>query len=271
MLKTVSNISNYVINNNVTWTAPPKRVTVTDFTNPLFPRQIVISPNGVQVTRPDNGVGIAIPDLMAVVVAVNPAMTWPPLLTTQPSNQSAVHGSTSATFTVVANSELAATYQWQSSADNVSWSNVTNGGVYSGATTASLVVTPTDFTQDGLFYRCQVTNSQGTTASVSAKLTVTGTPVFTVQPSSHSIVHPAATSFTITAVADPAITALQWQLSTDGGTTWNNLTNVGVYSGVTTNTLAISDSTGLNSNQYRCMATNSAGTTNSNAATLTVT
>lgn len=274
-LQTISNISNYVTNNNVTWTQPPKRVTITDFTNPLFPRQIVVSPNGIQVTRPDNGVGIAIPDLMAVVLAVNPAMTWPPLFTTQPSDQSVQYGGgRSATFTIAVNSELSVTYQWQSSADNATWGNVSNGGVYAGATSASLVITPTDFTQNGLYYRCQVTNSRGTTTSVSAKLTVTGLPVFTVQPTNQSAIAPAPATFSATVVANPAPVTYQWQVSTNGGVAWSDIAAGAPYTGQTTNSLTLNPTAvgpPYNGYQYRLKATNSLGTTTSSAATLTVT
>jgi hypothetical protein len=58
--------------------------------------------------------------------------------------------------------------------------------------------------------------------------------------------------FTITAVGDNP--AYQWQVSTDGGGTWNNLTNVAPYSGVFTNTLTVTSPTAsMNNYQYRCV------------------
>jgi sugar lactone lactonase YvrE len=64
--------------------------------------------------------------------------------------------------------------------------------------------------------------------------------------------------------------SIQWQVSTDGGTTWTNLSNNSSYSGVTTNTLVITGSAALNGNKYRYTATNGSGTVASNASTLTV-
>ena len=64
----------------------------------------------------------------------------------------------------------------------------------------------------------------------------------------------------------------QWQESTDGGTTWNALSNGGVYSNVTTDTMNIASATlSMDSNQYRCVL-NASGlpVDTSNAATLTV-
>ncbi|MFO8087096.1 MAG: FISUMP domain-containing protein, partial [Bacteroidales bacterium] len=64
----------------------------------------------------------------------------------------------------------------------------------------------------------------------------------------------------------------QWQESTDGGTTWNNLSNGGVYSNVTTNTMDITSATlSMDSTQYRCVLSASGlPVDTSNAATLTV-
>lgn len=63
----------------------------------------------------------------------------------------------------------------------------------------------------------------------------------------------------------------QWQESTNGGTNWNNLSNVAPYSDVTTSTLVLTNiSIGMNSYQYRCYITNSYGSDTSNAAWLNV-
>ncbi len=92
-------------------------------------------------------------------------------------------------------------------------------------------------------------------------------PNFTTHPTNATVCAPQATSFTVAATN---ATSLQWQISTDGGTAWTNIAAAGVYSNVTTTTLNISNTAGLNANQYRCVATNVGGSVNSNAATLTV-
>lgn len=89
-------------------------------------------------------------------------------------------------------------------------------------------------------------------------------PSITTQPSNVTVTAPAAASFTVAASGTPAPT-LQWQVSTDGGTTF---TNVG---GATAATLSIDPTaTALNGNRYRAVATNAAGSATSTAATLTV-
>ena len=65
--------------------------------------------------------------------------------------------------------------------------------------------------------------------------------------------------------------SIQWQISTDSGSTWANLTNGGSYSGAATATLAIANSTSaLSGSRYRYVATNGNVQAISNAATLTV-
>jgi len=92
----------------------------------------------------------------------------------------------------------------------------------------------------------------------------------TAQPTSQTVAPGGNTSFAVTAAGTPTPT-LQWQLSTNGGSTWANLTDTAPYSGSATATLTLTGVTsGLSGGQYRCIATNSTGTATSNAATLTV-
>ena len=94
------------------------------------------------------------------------------------------------------------------------------------------------------------------------------------QPQDASVTAPAAASFVVAASlrgAAGGTATFQWAVSTDSGTTFANITDGGVYSGATTSTLSISDSTGLDGYQYRVVvsATGAADVTSS-AATLTV-
>jgi hypothetical protein len=93
------------------------------------------------------------------------------------------------------------------------------------------------------------------------------------QPQSVGITAPAPTSFSVTASTnDGGSLSYQWQLSTDGGASFSPLLGGGVYSGITTDTLTISDSTGLSGNQYRVVISSSGGSPSvtSDAATLTL-
>lgn len=93
----------------------------------------------------------------------------------------------------------------------------------------------------------------------------------TTQPSASSVTAPAAASFTI--VAAGTSPTYQWQIRTGGVGAYANLTAAGVYAGgVTAATLNITNSTGLNGNQYRCVVSNAGATVKvtSNGARLTV-
>ena len=88
------------------------------------------------------------------------------------------------------------------------------------------------------------------------------------QPSNRSICNNASTTFNVTATG---ATGYQWQVNTGSGFT--DITNGGVYSNATTNTLTITGaSSGMNGYLYRCVAYNPtiACFTNTNQATLTI-
>jgi hypothetical protein len=89
-------------------------------------------------------------------------------------------------------------------------------------------------------------------------------PAFTTQPANVTVTAPATATFNAVATGAPVPT-LQWQLSTDGGTNFANIAGA-TASSYTTPATVVGDS----GKRYRVVATNSAGTVNSNAATLTV-
>ena len=91
----------------------------------------------------------------------------------------------------------------------------------------------------------------------------------TTQPADDTICSDETTSFT--SAADYA-SAYQWQVSTDGGSSWNNiLATDDAYSGETTVTLNIDDASGLHNYQYRFVASRGGCfEANSDPATLTV-
>ena len=98
----------------------------------------------------------------------------------------------------------------------------------------------------------------------------TAAPAFTTQPTGQTVTAGSNASFTATASGTPMPT-YRWRVSTDGGSTWTNLTNTAPYSGTATDTLTISGATmSMNGHQYHCVATNSVGSATSNAATLSV-
>ena len=92
----------------------------------------------------------------------------------------------------------------------------------------------------------------------------------TSQPANTTVCVNSPASFSVTTIGTTPIT-YQWQESTNGGGTWNNLANAGIYSGVFTSTLNISSAAlSMNGYQYRVVVNGCAAPVNSNAAILTV-
>ena len=97
-------------------------------------------------------------------------------------------------------------------------------------------------------------------------------PSITGQPTAQSVCEGGSTTFSVAATG----TALsyQWQLSTDGGSNFNNLSDGGNYSGVNTTTLSISNILiADDANQYRVIVSSDSYQCSdavSNAATLSV-
>ena len=202
-------------------------------------------------------------------IAATLAIDTTPTITMQPADQAASAGA-NATLIVVASGNPTPTYQWQVSTNGgTSWADLTNTAPYSGATTTTLIMTAVTASQHGNQYRAVATNSVGTATSAAATLTVNVGPAITTQPANQTVTAGQNAQLTVGASGNPTPT-YQWQVSTNGGTSWADLTN-GTYSGVTSATLTLTSSTaGLNAYQYRCVATNSAASVTSSVATLTV-
>ena len=201
-------------------------------------------------------------------------------MTTNPTNAT-VNAGGSTTFVAAAIGNPTPSVQWQVSSNGGStWSNLSNSGVYSGVTTTTLAITGATASMNGYEYRAVFSNTiagvVNSATTSAAALTVDFAPKVTSNPSSQTVSAGSKTSFSAAASGDPAPT-VQWQISTDGGATWTNLSNGGVYSGVNTDTLVISDVlTSMNGDLYRAVFTNtlagagSPSTATTTAAKLTV-
>ena len=209
--------------------------------------RVVVTASGISLTS------------SAVQLTVTAAVVAPGL-GVQPAAQS-VTAPAAAVFSVTVTGTAPA-YQWQRSTDNgATWSDI------AGATGTSHDVGATDPSMNGLQYRVRVSNSAGSVTSAAATLSVQAAPVaaaFTTQPANQTVVAGSAAAFTVAATGTPAPT-LQWQRSTDGGSTW---VNIATATAATYNTGATT--VGQTGERYRAVATNSSGSVNSIAATLTV-
>lgn len=203
---------------------------------------------------------------VAATLTVNPQSN----ITSNPSNSNISSGANTS-FSISATG--ATSYQWQLSTNSGStWSNLTNAGIYSNVNTTTLNMTSVIATYNGFQYRCIASNASGCDdTSAVATLTVTGTaPSISSHPQDSTICSGNNASFTV-AASGTSLT-YQWQVSTNGGSTWGNLSNTGIYSGATTATLSLTGATtSYNSYQYRCVVSGSVSpSATSNAATLTI-
>ena len=94
-----------------------------------------------------------------------------PSIGTQPLNKTITYGDNT-TFSVLANGTANLDYQWQEDS-GIGFVNISDGGVYSGTSTNTLMLTQPTVSMSGRTYRCVVTNGCGTVDSNgSATLTV---------------------------------------------------------------------------------------------------
>ena len=195
-----------------------------------------------------------------VTVTVNqlPAITTHPT----PATQTLCPGF-NVTYSVAATG-TGLTYQWKQGA-----TNLVNNAQISGATTNTLTITNINSSNTGT-YTCVVSGvCTPAVTSNPAVLNVATAPVISTPPANSTVCVGQSASFTVANVGSvPPPTIYQWQVSTDGGATWTNLTTGGSY----TATFTIPAATIAQHNtRYRVLVTNSCGqTTTSAAAILTV-
>ncbi len=177
-----------------------------------------------------------------------------PLITTQPTSIINCAG-TPAIFTVTATGANI-TYQWQSAASC--------GGTFidiPAATSATYTIPTTTVAMNGTGYRVIVSGTcTPATTSNCVVLTVSSGITITTQPT--SVINCAGTNATFTALAAGATPIYQWQVSTNGGTTFTDIT------GANAATLTLTSVTvAMNNNQYHLVVSNacSASVTTANA------
>lgn len=197
----------------------------------------------------------------AATLTVNAAA---PTITTHPASQSVVVPAT-ATFTVAATGTAPLSYQWQSRADSgATWAAV------SGATASSYTTGVTTTGDTGKQFRCVITNSGGSATSNAATLTVAASatpPSVTAQPSAQTVTAGSTATFTA-AFSGTAPITYQWERQPSGGS-WSTISGA-TSASYTTPATTVSGGSANSGDQYRCTATNSAGSITTSAASLTV-
>jgi len=170
---------------------------------------------GTPANNPRNfngSVGFA-PDIAActspartVIVTVN----QPTSIVTQPVNRTVCTDKV-ATFTVAAGGPFS--YQWQVSTNTGNtWSNITNGGVYAGATSATLTITAPPVSMSGYFYRCVVTGAApcASVTSFQVLLTVNPLPTVVISAAPYTRLYPGLRTTLSSTVSPAAAQTYNW-------------------------------------------------------------
>jgi hypothetical protein len=203
---------------------------------------------------------VTITNIAGSVTSSNAVLTLtniPPLITQQPTNQTAGVGS-NVMFVVLATGATPLSYQWQ-----MDGTNLADGGQFDGATSNILTISDLQLTNSGT-YAVVITNSFGSVTSSNAVLTLTNIPpTITLQPTNQTVGLGSNVAFVVLATGTPPL-SYQWQV--DG----TNLEDGGQFNGAVSNVLTISDIQLTNSGTYTVVITNIAGSVTSSNAVLTV-
>ncbi len=166
-----------------------------------------------------------------------------PIILVQPQSIGRTNGQ-SATFYVAATGSPLPSQRWQRLVAGGSWTDLSDGGPYSGSGTSTLTIGAATFAMNGDQFRSVASNSRGTATSSAATLTVIDPPAIPVRPSSRFFAAGEARTLTVTALNAATYT---WRR--------NGL----VISGATTNTLTLSSVTPADRGLYEVVADNVVG------------
>ncbi|MBK8705165.1 MAG: hypothetical protein IPN33_17420 [Saprospiraceae bacterium] len=191
-------------------------------------------------------------DQMIITIIADPSIT------VQPVGATICDGSTHTMTVTATGGTPSLTYQWQSSPDGTTWTNI-SGATNTTYTTPALTSTTR--------YRVVVNASGagcGSATSNAAIVTVVADPSVTVQPVGATICDGGTHTMTVTATGGTPSLTYQWQSSPDG-TTWTNISGA---TNTTYTTPALTSTT-----RYRVVVNASGagcGSATSNAAIVTV-
>jgi gliding motility-associated-like protein len=131
------------------------------------------------------------------------------------------------------------TYQWYQSNDGgLSFTELNDNEVFSGATASTLEVLQTNAALDGTLYYCMATSNCGEWSSDTAALLLQNPAVNLSNPLDAVYCNGQALSFSSSSTSNGV--SYQWQVSFDGGLTFSNVPEVAPYSGTQSTVLSIS-------------------------------
>lgn len=166
-------------------------------------------------------------------------------------------------------------YQWEISGDGQTWEDVSANSNFSGTNSNTLKINDVSGFDQHQFRSKVRTGACGWLISTPAMLSVEGPLSVTLQPQDATVCPDSAQVFEAAVTnAGAGNMNLQWQMSTDAGNTWSNISPNqstgfgGNYTGVNTKKLKISRTEGLGDNRYRLTASTAQCTAHSAGAVL---
>lgn len=232
-------------------------VNLTDGGNISGAQSEVLTISPVSGTDVGNYAAIVSGDFGSVLTAAHPLIgsLVLPQINTQPSPGTVCVNSTLVLNVAAVNGTLG--YQWRKNGVSL-----TNGGRVSGATSATLTITPA-ILADTDNYDVLVTNNCGTTPSNSVAVSIQMGPIIENEPEDTAGCAGDPVILSVSASVVPPVT-YQWR---KGGL---NLSNTSPYSGVNTPTLTINPASEFDNDNYDCVITDACNLTVSAEATVTV-
>jgi hypothetical protein len=218
---------------------------LTGQTNATLSLSNVQSTNAGNYTVVVSNAGGIVTSATASLTVTTPAIA--PAFSTQPSNQTAVAG-TSVTFTALASGSPNPSYQWRK-----------DGNALLGQTSTALTLNNVQ-SGDAGSYSVVASNSGGSVTSAAATLTVTAAPTGAVAITTHPSAQTVVTGSTaVLSVSATNATGYQWKL------------NGANLAGATTATLVINSASAANAGSYSVAVAGIGGPLTSSAAPLSVT
>jgi hypothetical protein len=188
------------------------------------------------------------------IVSLTPLDNPPPVFTVQPANTT-VCANGSALFT--ASAQYSDYYQWQvlTPGEQVQWADIENNQTYTGVNSQTLTINGLNHQMNGYQYRlAAIQNICGTVYSNPAELQIFDDvePEFIRQVADSYVCNESNQAyFSIQAVNETDIP--QWQISTNEGLTWNDITDDEAYRGFANDSLQILEPGIINNNMFRCI------------------
>lgn len=160
----------------------------------------------------------------------------PAAITAQPSGNTSITAGGNTSFTVVASGSP--TYQWQELTAGGSWTNLSNGSVFGGVTSATLTITGATVGLNGNQYRVIVTGGCGTPATSNAlTLSVAAANATGLTVGSANGCQGDTVSVPVSVTGMNGVTSLSFKINLPSGTSFVGLSNA--VSGLASATAAV--------------------------------